>query len=613
MADAQPITPEPEPWTPEIAPGLFTERTLRGDLNRWVSGNNVRFRDGLPQTVGGYSIYTLSGATVSGKVRAIHEWISVDGEKWIAFGSSAKLYVANQGVAYDITPLRETASLTDPFTTTMSDATVLVTDVNHNAETGDYITVIGASAVGGITPNGSYQITVVDSDTYTIEHSSPASSGATGGGAVTIQYDISSGGDDPGYWYGWGTCGWGVSTWGTPRGICSTMLRPLRIWSLDNWGEDLMASPSQGAVYYWDRTLGPTSRAVVVPTAPHTNQRILVSPDSRQLICLGATDSEGNIDPKNIRVSNNEDFTDFEIDLEDTSSNAYEERLDAGSKIIAGVRTRAGTFISTDLSVHILQPDIDLVYKPTNLGEGNPFAGPNAGVDVDGTIYYMSNRGFYTFDGVLGELPCEVWSKVFGAQTGEGVNLDYADKIFCSYNDAFQEVWWDYPAAGSTENDRYVAYSVREKTWFFGSRVRTAFAESGATIGKKFPYGFDSSGVMYKHENGKSIPSSLPVPWSLESYDITMPGDQPGHISCITPDDKYRTGSIRITIRTKKFPKSTAATKGPYELTTSTTEKSVRARGRYVSFLIEGGYSGTEAEARLGHYTFEVQSDGGSR
>jgi predicted heme/steroid binding protein len=600
-----------------MAPGLFTERTARGSTNRYKDGDKVRFVDGLPQTIGGWLTNSLTGATIRGKVRRIHEWQSLDREKWIALGTNSKLYLINQGVVYDITPLRTNAVLTNPFTTTSGLTTVSVAHVAHGAEAGDFVRFSGATAVGGITIDGEYQVTTVTGpDAYVITHSSPASGSATGGGTVTAEYDVAAGGEDTGFWYGYGVCGYGDSTYGTPRGVCSTMARALRIWSLDNWGEDLMASPSEGPVYWWDRTLGPASRAALVATAPSTNQRILVSPDSRQLICLGAHDGS-DPDPKNVRVSNNEDFTDFVVPIGDAAndSNVYQKRIDAGSLIISGLRTRNGTLISTDLAIHLMQADADQIYTIRQIGEGNGFIGPNAAVDVDGTVYYMSPSRFMMYDGVLNEIPCEVLSKVFGDQSGEGINLTQGYKVYCQHNDVFNEVWWYYPSAGATENDRYVMYNYMEKHWSFGAIARTAAAPTGATFGKGIPYAFGTTGIMYKHESGNADGApGTPIPAFLETYDITIQNDQPMHVSHAIPDDRYRTGDIRITLKTKKQPNSTSyTTKGPYVLTTATAIKGVRARGRQMAIRYESGYAAVDSAWRIGAYTFLVQPDGGER
>jgi hypothetical protein len=592
---------EGEPLRIPIKPGLFTENTERRSLERWKDGDKVRFHKGLPQKLGGWEEEELTGGPIRGKARRIHEWQSLDRQVWSAVGTSSKLYLVNQGQLYDITPLRRQVTRTNPFTTTNGSPIVTVADVGHDAIQGDFVRFSGATAVGGLTLNGEYAIvTILGVDSYTVNAGANASSGATGGGTVDIQYDINNGGEDTGLYYGWGTCTWGTGTWGTARGACSSMTRNLRIWSLDNWGEDLIASPSGGAVYWWDRTLGPNSRAVVRQNAPLTNQRVLVSPQDRQLIALGAHDGS-TPDPLLIKVSDRGNFDNFGPAT--AQNRVYTKRIDVGSKIITGFRIRRNTIIFTDVSVHLMQPvNGPLVFDVTQIAEKNSIIGPNAGVAVDGEVYLMGLDKFHYYDGVYGELVCEVWSKVFN-----DFNKAQADKVYAWYNSVFGEVWWHYPSALSNECDRLVVYNIDEEHWSHHTMDRTAGHDRGAPA--RFPYAIHSDGTFYFHESGTDDDTEA-MDAFLESYDVMIgEGKVTAHMSRIIPDFRSIVGSLDVYLKTKKYPEASVyTTKGPYTFTLGTTVRGTRARGRLVAIRYESNDLGDHW--RVGDFTYYAQADG---
>lgn len=610
LGAAPPFEENADPVLLAIMPGLFTEATDRTAIKRWKDGDKVRFLNGLPQKMGGYEEVALSGAVIRGVPRAYKEWRSLDRQNWIAVGTNAKLYVINSSVVYDITPLRRQATLgANPFATTSGSPLVVVTDPVHGAIAGDYVSFSGATAVAGVTVDGEYKVvSVADNSTYTISATNASATTTGGGSAVSALYDINNGGEDTGFAYGWGTCTWSGGTWGTPRGACSTTQRKLRTWGLDNWGEDLMASPSGDAVYWWDRTTGPSSRAQLVETAPLQNRRIIVSPQNRQLICLGATTIDGLADPLTIRVSNNEDFTDFvPVVIGDESSNVYTKRIDAGSEIITGYRTRRSIIVFTDVGVHLMQPDVDTVYDVSQLSEGNSIVGPNAGVEINGMVYWMSPSSFMRFDGVVEELQCDVWSKIFGTATGQGINITQGDKVYCWHNDLFQEVWWHYPSAAATENDRYVAYNYAEKTWTFGALSRTAAGRKSPAYGNK-PIAFDSAGAMYKHEFGVDADGSA-MPAYVETYDIELgKGKEQMHIGRCVPDNVEIIGDVTVTFKAKRRPEDSAYVSKAYTVASTTKEFGTRSRGRQVA--VRFASNALASHWRLGPYTLYVQPDG---
>ena len=697
------------PRQPQIGPGLFTENTAVGSAGRWKDGNNVRFHNNLPQSIGGWTAQALGALVILGLARAVKEWEDLNGQAWIAIGTNSKLFIMNQSVLYDITPIRRQIGLVNPFSTVNGSPLVTVVDPGHGAVAGDYVTYSGGNPVGGLTIVGEYKIVAVNgNNSYVINTGINATSTVNnGGGAVNAVYEINNGGADSGFWDGWGVATWGTGTWGTPRGtgqiqtlgslvggsgydaggthtytgvpltggsgsgaiativvtsgvvtavnittpgtgykvgdvlsasnanlggsgsgfhitviavLTSTMVRPLRIWSLDNFGEDLLASYNGGPLYFWQRTLGPLSHAVLVPTAPSSIQRILVSQEQRQLICLGAQPSDTFApDPMNIRISNTGDFTDF---VSTTANTVYEQAIGGGSKIVTGFPVQTGTLIHTDEGQKLLQASGNtLLYQITPVSNVNPIIGPNAGCSVGGVNYWMARDKIMMYDGVAQEVPCDVWSHLFDVEAGPGINLAESDKVFCSYNDVFGEIWWDYPSLNATECDSYVVFNPKQGYWFYGSRARTASHKRTLSFSK--PVAIDPTGVFFLHENGIDA-NGTPMQGFIESYDVmmgtfdtgtmsTVSGDQQFYIWKAVPDNKYLVGRLLMYLKAKVRPQdSTYWVKGPYVILPTTGAIGVRARGRQMAIRFEFGtdMNPVSTAFRAGAYWFYTQNDG---
>lgn len=225
----------------------------------WYESEKVRFRAGTPEKIGGWTPVTVS--TYLGVCRSLWKWVTLDGRSLTGVGTNLKFYLEYGGAYYDITPLRSTATLTNPFTTSSGLTSVNVYDVSHGAALGDYVTFSGATAVGGLTLNGNYEIkAIVNNDNYTIQAASQASFSATGGGTVTAKYEIPIGQPSAVPVFGWGAGGWGTGTWG----IGTSSSSEIRLWSQSNFGEDLVFAYRGGSIYYWDATGGITDRGVLL-------------------------------------------------------------------------------------------------------------------------------------------------------------------------------------------------------------------------------------------------------------------------------------------------------------------------------------------------------------
>lgn len=606
-----------QPAPLEIAPGFFTEGTPRTVANHWKHGDKVRFRNGLAQKMGGWIEQELTGYAHYGVPRTMWEWVSNDGESWVAEGTSQKLYLFNRGIRYDITPVAASGVLlTDPFAVVDTFTTVTVTHAAHGRSVGDFVRFSGATAGGGITINGEYQVTTTPTaNTYTIEHSAPATStdATTGGAAVAFSYDISIGAESNQAAVGYGTGPYGDGLYGTPRvGAASTIFSALRIWSLDNFGEDLIASPTGGAVYHWDKTNGTSTRAVLLPDAPATNQHVLISSSGGRIVCLGAFDPVAAAsDPLNIIAGGEESFTDFEV--VDETSDVFTDRVASGSKLVGGLRTAGCLLIWTDLSVFQMLPDPTEIYQLRTVSDTNAFCGPNAALDINGTVIGMATDKFMGFDGVYSELPCTVWGWVFDNKGSDdvdfespGFNATQAAKVVAWHNKPFSEVWWFYPEKDEEENSRAVIFNYSERLWYYVEMSRTAALAPGAMF--KVPVAVEADGDVFLHETGTTDDGAAMEEF-IESYDIQMgDGALTTAVSRIIPDMKRQIGTLMLTLGMKTWPhESDYTTKGPYTFTATTPFIDPRAKGRMISLKLHS--DSTDADWRLGRFDLYGQPD----
>ena len=274
------------------APGINKEVTDYTGEGKWTDGDNVRFFQGLPQKIQGWEKFIAT--TLVGVARDQHAWVSLDGTRYNAIGTDRKLYVLEEGLAYDITPIRETQALTNPFTTNGT-STVLVSDTGHGSTQGSFVTFDSFSTIDGLDMNKEFEVTsIVNSAAYTITHTSTASGSTTGGGGSgNAKYQINPGPEFSTSAFGWGTDTWGASTWGTPRSSSNVTLEA-RQWSLDNFGEDLIATVLNGGTFKWDTSAGVSTRAVAVTNAPTASRLSLVSTPDRHLLIMGTESTIGS-------------------------------------------------------------------------------------------------------------------------------------------------------------------------------------------------------------------------------------------------------------------------------------------------------------------------------
>ena len=473
-----------------LKPGVNRENTRYTSEGGWYESDKVRFRQGMPEKIGGWE--RISANTFLGICRSLHSWVTLVNLVVTSVGTHLKYNLENGGAYYDITPLRDTLTLSNPFTTVSGSATVTVTDANGGYRNGDFVTFSNASAAGGLTLNGEFQITFASGSTYTITAASTASSSATGGGTVTAAYQINTGVEleVP-------LTGWSAGTWGNG----GTGVESLRIWSQGNFGEDLILGFRGSPLYFWDASddtpldnratlLSAESGASDVPTAQNI---ILVSDINRFVFCFGAnTLGTTTQDPMLIRWSDQENAVNW---TPTATTQAGDLRLSRGSEIIAAEQTRQELLVWTDFSVYSLQyVGAPVVWAAQLVGENASIMSQNSVAVADNVAYWFGKDKFYMYDGGVKVLPCNVKRYIF-----DDINRDNIQQIFGSTNEGFDEIWWFYPSASSNTNDRYVVYNYVQKIWYYGTLSRTAWLDSGI---RDFPLAATNSNNLVQHEVG---------------------------------------------------------------------------------------------------------------
>jgi hypothetical protein len=440
----------------------------------WYDCDKIRFRSGSAEKLGGWTPFSPS--TYLGVCRSLNNWVTLSGRKLIGVGTNLKFYVNQGGTYYDITPLRDTETLTNPFETTNGSPIVVVNDAAGGYITGDFVTFSGATAVGGLTLNGQFQITFDTAGEYTITAPSNATSTATGGGTVTAAYQINIGPAIATPLTGWGSGTWGSGPWG----VGSSTTESLRIWSQSNFGEDLVFAPRGGGLYYWDASSGVTSnRGVNVTSLPGASgvptkvNITFVSDISRFVFAFGCTDiGSSTIDPMLIRWSDQESAVDW---TPAPTNQAGSLRLSQGSEIVSVLQSRQELLVWTDAAMYSLQylgaPE---GWGATLVGENISIAGQKAVSLASGVTYWMGVDKFYKYDGRTQTLRCDLRQYIFS-----DINTEQLEQVTCGTNEGFNEVWWFYCSSGSLVLDRYAIYNYLEDIWYYGNMGRTAWLDSG--------------------------------------------------------------------------------------------------------------------------------------
>jgi len=625
--------------TLDFQPGIDKEGTDYSAKGGWVDGNLVRFRKGRVEKVGGWQ--KLGASNYLGTGRALHAWISLGGVRYLGVGSTFKYYIEEGGTNYDITPIRATTSAGDvTFGATNGSSTITVTDTSHGAVNGDFVTFSGAASLGGLITadvlNQEYQIDLVTSvNAYTITAkdtsgatvTANASDSGNGGSSVVGVYQINTGLDTFLKSTGWGLNTWGSGGFGSASPISA--INQLRLWTHDNYGENLIINPRGAGIYRWVENNGTGVRALELSgvtganLVPTVALQVITSETDRHLVVLGADPISGSsrtgvIDPMLVAFSDQEN----ELDFEPTATNtAGSLRLSSGSFIVGGIKSRQEILIFTDTSLYSMSfIGPPLTFAINLINEGSGLLSPKAAVNAPNGVFYASKTGFYFYSGSVKRLPCTVQEYVF-----EDIDLDQAFKCHMGSNTEFSEIWFFYPSIedGTGEISRYVIYNYEENHWSVGSLARYAWLDAGI---EDLPYATattSSQQCVFEHETGFDDYEDAMTGVFIESADLDISsGDSFTFVKQIIPDMKFVTETgvsvdpaMNIVLKSRDYPGQSLTTDSTTQVTPTTTFSNVRTRARQVAFRFESDDDNTATEQkgykwRLGSTRIDIQPSG---
>jgi len=717
-----------------FAPGFNKQVTETGAEGQWFDGDNVRFRYGSPEKIGGWQ--QLGSTNLTGAARAVHHWDDNAGIKYAAIGTNRILYVYSGGTYYDIHPIRTTITGAN-FTSTSSSPTVTVTVGSGHGLTDDDIVLF--DSVGGLSgstfTNATFEdvkfmvTSVPTSTTFTItmasnETGTPLS---TAGSASVLIYE------SVGPAQQLGGLGWGTGLWsGTSPGAATTTLATaltdtitttivlansaafpsageIRIgsedisftnnntstntltggargvngttksthsigdtvqnissftgwgdpnnsdltidpglWVLDNYGTTLIALIYNGKCFKWDASAAnPTAtRATVLANAPTASRHVLVSTPDRHLVFFGTETTVGDQttqDDMFLRFSDQENIDGTDAYTVKAENNSGTQRLADGSKIMGAIKGRDAIYVWTDTALFLMKfVGGDFVFAFEQVGTNCGLFGKNACIEVDGTAYWMSENGFFTYDGQLKSMPCLVEDHVY-----DDINATSRDLINAGLNNLFGEVNWFYCTAASDQIDRVVTYnyldsSPKRPIWTTGTLPRAAWQDSAvfdkphATCYKPADDASsdvigntDGSTIYYQQETGTDQINAggavTAVIGNIISgdFDITqrrsntgqtvgMPdirgdGEYIMRISRFIPDFISQTGNTAVKFKTRLYPNSGETTTS-FTCDSTTTKKDVRVRARQIA--LEVANTGTSEDWKLGTFRLDIHPGG---
>lgn len=643
----------------QFRPGVSRESTSLANEGGWFACNNIRFRSGQPEKLGGWS--KDGGLTSSplqppagafwGVARTLWNWLTLAGYNLLSVGTHMKYYIQNGtfGTLYDVTPLRTTTAAGDvTFAATDGLSVIVVTDATHGASTGDFVTFSGAVSLGGTVTaailNAEHQITYLTANTYsiTVSVTANASDVGNGGASVVGAYQLSIGGEIYAPGAGWGAGGWGGVTsgfsdtgWGSASSAGTGLALQLRVWSQSNYGQDLIFNPRGGGLYYWavdanpntfnrGVLLAPTSSGIYQTDAdcPSVCTHVLVSDASRFVLAFGVDDiGSATQDPMLVRWSAQEDYTTW---TPAATNQAGSYRLSHGSEIITATQTRQEVLVWTDAALYSMQYlGPPYVWGFQLLGDNISIIGPNGAASVNNMTFWMGLDKFYVYSGRVETLPCTLWQYVFG-----DMNMDQRFQVVSGTNERYNEVWWFYCSSESTTVDRYVIYNYTEKAWYYGTMPRTAWLDSAT---RDYPMAAGYDGMLLYHEaavdDGTTNPPSA-IDSYIESADFDIgDGHNYGFVWRVIPDITFDGSAVtapvvNFTVKPRHNPGApygasdnpTVISANNYATTRNYTVQQfteivyVRIRGRQMAFRVGSNTVGTQWQ--LGAPRIDVRPDG---
>ena len=628
----------------QFRPGINKESTSYSNEGGWFDCDKVRFRAGFPEKIGGWAKKTPNSHL--GVTRALHPWQTISLANYMGVGTNVKYYVLYGGAYYDVTPLRATTSAGDvTFAATNGSSIITVTETAHGAIVGDFVTFSGAATLGGLVTaevlNQEYQVeTVPSANTFTIiarevnpvsritvngiytpvAVTANASDSGNGGGSTVGAYQLNIGLNTSITGDGWNAGTWGRGTWDSAT--TPTVESVLRLWTHDNFGEDIIINIYNGGLYYYDSSAGLTNRAVVLSlvsgavSPPSVATKVLVSDVDLHVIAFGcdSEDDPGTQDPLLIRFSDQRNALDWKATVDNTAGDL---KISSGSKIITAIETKREILVFTDTSIYSMQfigpPD---TFGITIVSEGISIRSPNSAVAIEDNVFWMGNNEFYVYNGAVQKVPCTLRDFVFS-----DFNTLQSEKVFAGVNSSFSEVWWFYPSSSSNEIDKYVIYNYQQQIWYYGSLNRTAWLDRGVN---ELPTAASTDYYLYNHETGDDDGSTDPVTASTahsasSQMDIGE-GDQFSFINRIIPDLTFRNSDIgkkaTLSLKARNFPGGNYLQSDSTDISKTATvpveqftnDAFIRLRGRSFALRVESTETGISW--RLGSPRVDIRPDG---
>jgi len=604
-------------------PGLDTENTQTGAEGRWTNCDKIRFRKGLPQKIGGWTKFSQDYYVGVG--RALHQWLDNTGIRYEGLGTDRKVYVYRSGDNADITPIKQTNTVTSVFNTTTGSANITVNQATHNASEGDFITISNCTptSIGGIANSSidaQYEIvSITNADAYVITSNNTAISNVTTTGNCDIEYQLSIGPDKQTFGFGWGTGTWNLSTWSTPRSTSNVTL-DMRQWSMNNWGEDLIITQRDGSTYLWNTSNGLSDNpATLIANAPTASTLSVVSTETRHLICMGTETTIGDTgtqDKMFIRFSDQENFNSFQPNV---TNSAGSQRIAGGSEIRCARPAKGTILIWTDTTMHSMSfIGPPFIFGFRQLGNDCGSVGLNAAIVVDDVAYWMSDGQFFRYAGAVQEIPCSILNYVFN-----DINKTQYGQVYAGQTSDFSEIIWYYCSSNSDQIDRYVIYNYLENSWYFGNLARSTYQDNGVELNPLGTEYFANStantyttingltpgrSLIYRHEDGVDADGSA-ITAFIESGDGDIAdGENFSFINKVIPDFKNQTGNANVTLSTRDYPNSSKTTGETITVSNTTPFYNTRTRGRQSSVKIESDELGSNW--RFGTLRINIRPDG---
>jgi hypothetical protein len=638
----------------KFAPGIDKQDTSVGAAGRWVDSDNVRFRYGLPEKVGGWQ--SLLNESIVGVVRKQHAFVDNDGNRYVALGTDKFLLLYFEGGLYDITPLKTALTSATLATTNASPICSITTGTDHNLSLGDIILLdnvtlpVGTGYVDADFEDKLFQVTSITSNTvFTITQTTNATATvATGGSIDVVPYEqVGPAAQTYGYGFGVGPYGStiGGTEWGNAVNAASVVLEP-GLWSLSNFGQVLVATIANGKTFTWDSAIAArlTTRASTTTSGftttnnPTATRVTLISPTTRHLIHLGTETTIGDPSTQDdmfIRFSIDENINEYTPEATNTAGT---QRIQDGTKIIGALVAKENILVWTDNALYTMKfVGAPFTFGFEQVGTNCGLIGKNAAIEIDGVAYWMGNNGFFSFDGTVNTLPCSVEDYVY-----DDIDTTKGQQVNAGINNLFTEVVWWYPTAVSEFNNRYVVFNYGQSNgqlpmgnWYTGvnvNSIRTSWIDSliypkpyatayNSSNDGTFPVVIGQSGlgasVFFEQETGTDQVnpdgSTTILTSFVQSFDFSLQANQSEIFLAMRrflPNFKVLTGNNQVTIGVSDYPSdSVAATRlSPFTIDATTDKVDTRARGRYASIKIENINLGETW--RFGTFQVDLQPDG---